>query len=120
MDPVFNFIGAYALWLIVVGTIGNIVTAYICYELRKSTTFVFLTFIAASDLVASYFWNVNGFTISFTNVSIIGTNIYLCRIGNYIQFSFLLISAWLLVKQFDYQMAKIEKQVTVIFCCSRF
>ncbi len=66
-------------------------------RLRKNKTFVFLRFLALTDLVALYFWNINHFTVVILNLDLQNYNIWLCKFGQFYQFSSLQISAWILV-----------------------
>ena len=97
MVDVLSVLAVYSLWLNVFGTVGNLVALYICIKLSSHTTFVFLAFNCASDIITLYFWNINNFTAIILNFDI-GSQIMLgCRIGYFFQFFSLQNSAWLLV-----------------------
>ena len=97
MVDVIYVLAIYCLWLNIFGTVGNLVAFYICRQLRKNTTFVFLSFICLTDLVSLYFWNINNFISVYFGIDLQGYNIYSCRIGYFVQFTSLHTSAWLLV-----------------------
>ena len=93
---IFQVIGIYSLWLIAFGIAGNSISFYTCCKLSSTTTFVFLAFMLVSDTVSLLVWDLDCFLKAFFGFDL-GENIYLCRIGNFVQFSSLQISAWLLV-----------------------
>ena len=98
MLSLWQIISAYSLWLIIFGTIGNTITIYVCYQLRKNTTFVFLAFMAWSDLFTTYNWNLSIFISAFFSIEIFGTSMFMCKCGFFVQYSSLEVSAWLLVR----------------------
>ena len=97
MVSIAEVVGVYSMWLIVFGTIGNLITFYVCYQLRSTTTFVFFAFMAITDLVSLYYWNLKNFLTAFYAIDISRLSIYSCRINSFIQFASLYTSAWLLV-----------------------
>lgn len=90
--------GILSIILLVVSTFGNLFSFYVCKRIKKNSTFTFLTFLAISDLLTLYYWNLNNFLTQFTSVNLYLTNLWVCKIGNFVQFSSLQCSAWLLVK----------------------
>ena len=56
-----------------------------------------ITFLTLTDALTLYYWNLNNFLINFTSVSLLTTNIWVCKFGNFLQFASLQTSAWLLV-----------------------
>ncbi|CAF5185292.1 unnamed protein product, partial [Rotaria magnacalcarata] len=61
--PILYVISVYALLLIIVGTIGNILTIIILFRpsLRQHTTMRYLIAVATADLCSLYSWNLNLF-----------------------------------------------------------
>ena len=94
-----KILGAYALFLIIFGTIGNIFSCYICLKknLRSVPTFIFLSFMVVTDSISLYFWNLNHFVGRFYGYVIDGINIHLCRFFILIQLFAFQSSSWLLV-----------------------
>ena len=105
-----EIVGFYPLWLILSGTIGNLISFCICYSLRKNTTFVFLMFITLADIATLYFWNIVSFLHAYDIMDLINYNLYSCRIGTFIQYSSLQSSAWLLVSPSWQPLLKIYNQ----------
>ena len=97
MVDVLSVLAVYSLWLNVFGTAGNLIALYICIKLSSHTTFVFLAFNCASDIITLYFWNINNFTAIILNYKLVSQTILGCRIGYFFQFFSLENSAWLLV-----------------------
>ena len=96
MSLILKIISAYELLLIILGTIGNILILIVCLNLRNST-FILMRFLAVADLISLYFWNLNHFTTAFFGLDLQNFNFYYCKIFEFIQFSSLQISAWILV-----------------------
>ena len=92
-----HFLAAYSLILVIFGTAGNLLTCLVCFRLRSTTTFVFLAIAAVFDAASLYFWNLNHFTQTFLDIDLQSKNLNSCRIGQFVQFTSLEISAWLLV-----------------------
>jgi hypothetical protein len=97
LDTIVEILSAYALFLVVFGTIGNFLVFLTSIRLRHTSTFIFMAFMAISDTLTLYFWNLNHFTSTFFNLDIENTLVINCRIGNFIQFSSFQSSSWLLV-----------------------
>ena len=93
-------LGVYALILTVVGTIANLLSCIVCFRMRKNITFIFLTFLTMSDIFTLYWWNLNNFLKEYVNIDLLTVNMYVCKFGNFIQFTSLQISAWILVRIF--------------------
>ena len=108
-DILEKILGLYTLLLIVIGTITSLLSIYICFRLRQTSTFVFLAFLSLSDILTLYYWNLTHFINSYTNIDFLNFNYWVCKFGSYFQFTSLQISAWLLVNH------KIEKVVKLIY-----
>ncbi|RMZ93892.1 FMRFamide receptor-like [Brachionus plicatilis] len=50
-----------------------------------------------SDMVSLYWWNINNFLKEFASTDLLSLHMYVCKAGNYLQFTSLQISAWILV-----------------------
>jgi hypothetical protein len=103
---VFNkILSAYALVLIILGTIGNGLVFAICLSknLRSKTTFKFLAFMAMSDIFALYGWNLDHFTLTFSNFAYYQTSLAGCRFEGFSQLVALQFTAWILVYQINLQ-----------------
>ena len=92
-----KILGMYALLLIIVGTISSCMSFYICFKLSKISTFVFLAFLSVSDIVSLYYWNLTNFVDNWFDIDFLNSSYWLCKIGNYYQFTSLQISAWILI-----------------------
>ncbi len=98
MIEILKILGYYAVSIAVLGTIGNMIIAYVSIKSKKTnSTFVLFRYLALNDTLTLYFWNMNHFIYSSFNLDIQNFNIYSCKIGNWIQFSSLQSSAWILV-----------------------
>ena len=97
-ETIQKILGVYTLILTIVGTLTSFVSFFICIKLRKTSTFVLLAFMSISDSVTLYFWNITHYINTWYNLDFLDLNYWLCKFGNYYQFTSLQISAWLLVK----------------------
>ena len=97
MENVLKMLGYFALMLTTFGTIGNLIIAYVSFIARSDSTLVLFRYLALNNVLALYFWNINHFTVSNLNLNIQNYSIFSCKFGNWIQFSSLQSSAWLLV-----------------------
>ncbi len=98
-DVFAEILATYSLVLVVVGTIGNIISFLTCVRkrLRCITTFVFLTFISLNDIVCLYIWNLSHFIYTFDGYYQQNTSLAWCRVSSLMQNVSLEWSAWLLV-----------------------
>lgn len=99
-ELLFKFFGMYALFLTIIGTIGNIIIFIVTSKLTKPNTFVYLRFLAISDILTLYYWNLDKFVLSFTRANYQNMSVAMCKIGNYIQYTTLQFSSWMLVNKF--------------------
>lgn len=107
MVDVLQVFGVYSLLVILVGTLGNMLIFMTCMRLKKNTTFIFLRFLSISDTVALYFWNLNHFLVAFFNIDLETLHFMSCKLVMYLQFVSLQISAWILVKFYNFNLLKI-------------
>jgi hypothetical protein len=102
---VFNkILSAYALVLIILGTIGNGLVFAICLSknLRSKTTFKFLAFMSLSDIFALYGWNLDHFTSTYYNFYYNTLTLAGCRFETFVQYSACQYSAWMLVREEEF------------------
>ncbi len=99
MTNILQILGYYAFCIAVLGTISNMIIVYVSIQSKKTnSTFILFRYLAMNNTLALYFWNLNHFIYSSFNLDIQNINTYSCKIGNWIQFSSLQSSAWVLVK----------------------
>lgn len=103
-----KILGVYAVFLTLFGTVANLLSCLVCFRMRKNTTFIFLAFMTISDLISLYWWNTNNFLKEFAAIDLLSINKYVCKAGNYLQFTSLQISAWILVTIIDLNIIKIK------------
>ncbi|CAF2526073.1 unnamed protein product [Rotaria sp. Silwood2] len=99
--PLLYGVAIYALLLIIVGTIGNILTIIILLRpnLRQHTTMRYFIAVAVADLCALYSWNLNLFykhLISLYQNDIEDASMISCRFISFIGFVSLQLSSWYL------------------------
>lgn len=54
-----QFFAACALFLAVFGTIGNIIIIIVTSRIKNENTFIFIRFLAVSDLFTPFYWNLH-------------------------------------------------------------
>ncbi len=98
-NDIAKVIGVYSMIILVVGTVGNICAAFVCFKksLREIPTFVFTGFQLISDTISLYFWNIDHYLLAFHSYQIEDVNIQLCKFATFFQTTSLQWSAWLLV-----------------------
>ena len=102
MIGVLQVLGYYAVCITILGTIGNITIAYVSIvSKKKNSAIILFRYLALNDTLALYFWNLNHFIYSSFNLDIQSISLLWCKIGNWIQFSSLQSSAWILVKKYN-------------------
>ncbi|CAF0797487.1 unnamed protein product [Adineta ricciae] len=99
--PLLYGAAIYALLLIIVGTIGNMLTIIILLRanLRQYTTMRYLTAVASADLCSLYSWNLNLFYKHLINPyqnDLEDSSIFTCRLISFIAFVSLQLSSWYL------------------------
>ncbi len=92
-----KILGVYALIITVFGTLLNLFSFFICLRIKRNTTFVFMASFSLANAFCLYWWNLNNFLKEFVNVDLLAISVWVCRIGNFVQFTSLEISAWHLV-----------------------
>ena len=93
--------GILSICLLVIGTTGNLLSFYICLRIKNNSTFTFITFLVIADLLTLYYWNLNNFLSQFTQINLLSVNLWVCKFGNFLQFTSLQCSAWILVSFFS-------------------
>jgi hypothetical protein len=89
--------GIIPMILIVVGTLGNLISIIILLskENRRTSTNVYLIFLCSMDTVSLYQWNLNNAVYTFTNgkQQIWDTSVLLCKLSEFFAFYTLHTSA---------------------------
>ena len=93
----YHVIGAYQALMIVFGTLGSLLVFIVAIRLRKTTTFVFIAFLAVTDAIALYGWSLNEFIYIYFNYWPQEESIVGCKMVNFIEYVSMQSSAWLLV-----------------------
>ena len=97
MVDTLNILDTYDILVTIFGTFGNILVFLVCLRIKKNSTFALMRFLAISDLVSLYWWNVDHFMVPFFNLDFQSMYVFYCRLADFAQYSSLQISAWLLV-----------------------
>ena len=72
----------YSLFLIIVGTIGNLLASIVCFKqtkLRSVPTFVFIGYMAFIDMFSMYWVNFDYFYSTFFNQHLTQNNVFHCK-----------------------------------------
>ncbi len=98
---VIRCLSIYALILVIVGTLGNLLTIMILCRrnLRRYVTMRYLIAVSICDIISLYGWNLNNFykfTISANHTNLEEVSIVHCRIMSYMTFVGLQLSSWCL------------------------
>lgn len=95
-----KFIGSYAAFLVVFGTLSNFLTFLVCLRknLKKTPTFVFLAFCCVTDTIPLFVRNVDNFSNLCLGYRVRATNEFSCKTNLFFHFFPLQTSAWLLVR----------------------
>ena len=97
LQTLCHIFSAYCLMLLVVGTLLNLVSFKICFNLKRMNQFVYLSFMMLVDTLSLYFWCLDTFLSSYFHFKLQNLNILFCKFGSFIQFTCLQWSSWLLV-----------------------
>lgn len=92
-----KILAIYGILLIILGTISNILSFYICLKLRKNQTFIFLAFLSIVNILVIYHWNADYIMRYIFNIDWLNYSIFVCKFFNFIQYSASQSSAWILV-----------------------
>ncbi|CAF1385718.1 unnamed protein product [Adineta steineri] len=98
---VIRSLSVYALILVIIGTLGNLLTIIILCRrnLRRYVTMRYLIVVSICDIISLYGWNLNNFykfTISSNNNNLEEVSMVHCRIMSYMTFVGLQLSSWCL------------------------
>ncbi len=98
-DILYKVLAIYSLLLVILGTLGNLFTCFVCCckRLRKVTTFNFIAFMSITEILTLYVWNLDHFLLPFFGFEIEPLNIHACRFSVFLQFFSLQYSIWILV-----------------------
>ena len=98
---VIRCLSLYALTLVIIGTLGNILTIIVLCRrnLRRYGTMRYLIAVSVCDIISLYGWNLNNFykfTISVEDGNLEERSLAHCRIISYLTFVGLQLSSWCL------------------------
>jgi len=98
---VIRCLSLYALSLVIIGTLGNLLTIIILCRrnLRRYVTMRYLIAVSVSDIISLYGWNLNNFykfTISSDKTNLEEISLVHCRLVSYLSFVGLQLSSWFL------------------------
>ena len=97
----YHVVGAYIVSMAFLGTIGSILVFIVAFRLRDTTTFVFINFLAVTDALCLYEWNLDDFNYIYFSISLQESTLVGCKVMNFFQFTAMQSSAWLLVNIFS-------------------
>jgi len=109
---VIRCLSIYSLILVIVGTLGNLLTIIILCRrnLRRYVTMRYLIAVSVCDTISLYGWNLNNFykfTISSNYNNLEEISLIHCRIMSYLTFVGLQLSSWCLAAV---SIGKLEKK----------
>lgn len=98
---VIQWLSIYALVLIIVGTVGNLLTIVVLLRrnLRRFVTIRYLILVSIFDTISLYGWNLNSFykfTLSLNQDNLEEISLTHCRMISFMTFVSLQISSWCL------------------------
>ncbi|CAF0894526.1 unnamed protein product [Adineta ricciae] len=98
---IIQFLSIYALILIIVGTVGNLLTVVVLLRrnLRRLVTIRYLIVVSICDTISLYGWNLNSFykfNINRNNGNLEEISIIHCRVISFMTFVSLQLSSWCL------------------------
>ncbi|CAF0825233.1 unnamed protein product [Adineta steineri] len=98
---IIHYLSIYALVLIIIGTVGNLLTIIVLLRrhLRRFVTVRWLIAVSICDIISLYGWNLNNFykfNVSSRNSNIEDISLFHCRFISYMTFVALQLSSWCL------------------------
>jgi hypothetical protein len=98
---VIQWLSIYALILIIVGTVGNLLTIIVLLRrnLRRLVTIRYLIVVSICDTISLYGWNLNSFykfNINPRNGNLEEISLVHCRVISFMTFVSLQLSSWCL------------------------
>jgi hypothetical protein len=98
VSPFIEIICAYQICLIGVGTLANLISFYVCRKMKSYPTFVILSYLSVMNVFTLFQWNFESFMPVFFGIDWKSQHLYLtCHMGDFIQYSSLESSSWLVV-----------------------
>ena len=104
LSTYYYVISSYQILLAVFGAIGGLLTLITAFRLRKTTTFFFISFLAITDSLSLYWWNLNDVIFTFFGYHVEESDMFGCKIFNFFQMVPTQASAWLLVSSRFFMM----------------
>ncbi len=92
-----KILGVYSLLTIFFSVVGNMITIIVCSKNKENTAFILLQYLSGNNLIAVSFWSLSHFIDSQFSIDFQSYSMFIYKFGNWIQFSGLQASAWLLV-----------------------
>lgn len=92
-----KILGVYSLLTIFFSVVGNMITIIVCSKNKENTTFILLQYLSGNNLIPVSFWSLSHFIDSQFSIDFQSYSMFIYKFGNWIQFSGLQASAWLLV-----------------------
>ena len=87
----------YGIILIIIGTLSNLFNFYICLNLSKNQTFVFLSYLSVLNILIIYHWNADYILRFLFDIDWLNFNMVVCKLLNFIQYASSQSAAWILV-----------------------
>lgn len=123
---VVRTLSVYSLVLVIMGTLGNLLTVIILCRrnLRRHVTMRYLIAVSVCDTISLYGWNLNNFykfTVSPNNINIEQLSLVHCRLISFMSFVGLQLSSWYLTavsigEIFIWFRTKKQKNACVLSC----
>lgn len=93
----FKTLGIYALLLSISGTICNSLILLTTRQIKQQNSFIYLRFLAVSDLLSLFYWNLDKFISTWSGFSYQSMSMGVCKVGTWLQYTTLQYSSWMLV-----------------------
>lgn len=97
VEVFFKTLGIYALLLSICGTICNSLIFLTTRQIKQQNTFIYLRFLAVSDLLSLFYWNLDKFISTWSGFSYQSMSMSVCKVGTWLQYTTLQYSSWMLV-----------------------
>ncbi len=122
--------GIIPILLIVIGTVGNLLSVIILLnkENRRTSTNIYLIFLCLMDTISLYQWNLNNMVYTFTSgqQTVWGNSVFLCKLSEFFSFYTLHTSAMFLtfveldraslLRSVWYKRKIARPRIALIFC----
>lgn len=92
-----KIIAIYGIVLILIGTIANTLSFLVCLKVKNNNTFIFLATMSVTNIFAIFYWNMEHILSILFNINWTEYSLLVCKLGNYLQYTSLGCSVWILV-----------------------